>query len=209
MTGKKRLSREESRQQTRQRLLAAAAVVIAREGYQGASVEDISAEAGFSRGAFYSNFDDKDELFLALLEQMCDAEQRQMDAIFNQGGNAEELRASLGEFYAHTSRENQQFVLYTEAQIHAIRNAEFRKRLVELERTTCDRISGFVKRYFRESGVHDDDLPHEEIAMGLMALTTGITFAQMLDPDRISNDKAITVLLSFFDAISDHGFNNR
>src|SRR5699024_2382030 len=157
MTGKKRLSRDESRQQTRQRLLAAAAVVIAREGYQGASVEDISAEAGFSRGAFYSNFEDKDELFLALLEQMCDAEQQQMDAIFNQGGNAEELRSSLGEFYAHTSRENQQFVLYTEAQNHAIRNTEFRKRLVELERTTCDRISVFVKRYFQECGVHDDD----------------------------------------------------
>ncbi len=63
-----RLSREESRALTRVKLLASAREVVAREGYEGASVDRIAEEAGFSKGAFYSNFSSKEDLFLELLE---------------------------------------------------------------------------------------------------------------------------------------------
>lgn len=55
---------------TRERLLDAARVVLASEGIQGASVEHICDQAGFTRGAFYSNFSSKDELLLALCERV-------------------------------------------------------------------------------------------------------------------------------------------
>lgn len=61
-----RLTREQSRAQTRERLLASAAVVFGREGYGGASVDRIAEEAGYSKGALYSNFASKDELFGAM-----------------------------------------------------------------------------------------------------------------------------------------------
>ena len=64
----KRLTREESRALTREKLLASAYEVMAREGYEGASIDRIAEEAGFSKGAFYSNFDSKEEIFLELLE---------------------------------------------------------------------------------------------------------------------------------------------
>ncbi len=54
------------REATRQKLLDAAAQVFAEEGLDAASVEAICERAGFTRGAFYSNFDSKDELFLEL-----------------------------------------------------------------------------------------------------------------------------------------------
>ncbi len=57
------------RRQTRDRLLDAAYEVLARDGLEGASVEAICEAAGFSRGAFYSNFETKTELFLALIER--------------------------------------------------------------------------------------------------------------------------------------------
>ena len=60
----KRLTREESRAVTREKLLASAYEVMAREGYEGASIDRIAEEAGFSKGAFYSNFDSKEEIFL-------------------------------------------------------------------------------------------------------------------------------------------------
>ena len=56
------------RAQTRERLLAAATTVFAERGVNGASVEEICETAGFTRGAFYSNFADKDALVLALIE---------------------------------------------------------------------------------------------------------------------------------------------
>src|SRR3989440_10071948 len=64
---KQRLTRAERQSQTRQELLDAAARVFVKRGFTGSSVEEISAEAGYTRGAFYSNFRSKNELFVELL----------------------------------------------------------------------------------------------------------------------------------------------
>src|SRR5213592_1312033 len=56
MTTPVRLTRAQQREQTREALLDAAARVFVERGFLGSSVEAISTEAGFSRGAFYSNF---------------------------------------------------------------------------------------------------------------------------------------------------------
>jgi AcrR family transcriptional regulator len=63
-----RLTREESQARTRARLLESAVRVVATEGYEGASIDKIAEAAGYSKGAFYSNFSSKEELFLELLE---------------------------------------------------------------------------------------------------------------------------------------------
>src|ERR1700685_2397077 len=64
-----RMTREQSKAHTRTRLLDAARSVFARGGFHGASVEEIASEAGVSTGALYSNFDGKEDLFLALMER--------------------------------------------------------------------------------------------------------------------------------------------
>jgi AcrR family transcriptional regulator len=64
-----RLTREQSQALTREKLLRAASEVVARNGYEGASVERIAEEAGFTKGAFYSNFSSKEEILLHLLEE--------------------------------------------------------------------------------------------------------------------------------------------
>ena len=63
-----RLTREESRLQTREKLMLAAAKMFAREGLGGASIDRIAEEAGYTKGAFYSNFDSKEDIFLQLIE---------------------------------------------------------------------------------------------------------------------------------------------
>ena len=67
--GAQPLATSARRQATRDRLLEAAADAFREEGLQGASVEAICTRAGFTRGAFYSNFESKEQLFLALLER--------------------------------------------------------------------------------------------------------------------------------------------
>lgn len=63
-----RLTREQSRAITRERILQAAGDVVARDGYDGASVERIAEAAGYSKGAFYSNFSSKEDVLDRLLE---------------------------------------------------------------------------------------------------------------------------------------------
>ena len=66
---RKRLTREQSREQTRERLLEAASEVFLRKGFVGTSVEEIAETAGYSKGAVYANFAGKDDLFLAVFGQ--------------------------------------------------------------------------------------------------------------------------------------------
>ena len=73
-----RMTREQSRANTRERLLAAARSVFARSGFHGASVDEIASEAGFSTGALYSNFDGKEDLFLVLMEREIDEHAREI-----------------------------------------------------------------------------------------------------------------------------------
>lgn len=63
-----RLTREQSQALTREKLLRSAGDVVARYSYDGASVERIAEEAGFSKGAFYSNFSSKEDILQQLLE---------------------------------------------------------------------------------------------------------------------------------------------
>jgi AcrR family transcriptional regulator len=63
-----RLTREQSQALTREKLLRSASEVVGRDGYEGASVERIAEEAGYSKGAFYSNFSSKEDVLLQLLE---------------------------------------------------------------------------------------------------------------------------------------------
>ena len=72
------LTPERRRQQTREHLLAAAAEVFAERGFHGASLDEVAAVAGFTKGAVYSNFKNKEDLFLALFKANYD---REMDAL--------------------------------------------------------------------------------------------------------------------------------
>lgn len=67
LPAKPRLTRSEAKARTRSALLSAAKSVFAREGYGGASLDQIAAEAGYTKGAVYTHFDSKEDLFLALL----------------------------------------------------------------------------------------------------------------------------------------------
>jgi AcrR family transcriptional regulator len=58
---------------TRRKLLEAALQVFSRDGFEAARIEDIAAESGYTRGAFYANFDTKEDLFFALLEEQAGA----------------------------------------------------------------------------------------------------------------------------------------
>ncbi|MBL0886074.1 TetR/AcrR family transcriptional regulator [Myceligenerans indicum] len=66
------------RERTRARLMDAAYTIFARDGINGASIEVVCETAGFTRGAFYSNFGSKEELFLALADRL---KRQQLDAL--------------------------------------------------------------------------------------------------------------------------------
>ncbi|WDZ97255.1 TetR/AcrR family transcriptional regulator [Herbaspirillum sp. WKF16] len=197
---RQRLSREQSREQTRERLLDSAHAVFMQKGFPLASVEDISAAAGYSRGAFYSNFDDKTQLFFELLRR----EGESIDQEFHRmlSGPVSDpvaLREEVAAQYSQLYQGDKCSLLWMEARIVALRDEKFR---VELNRFLEERylqIAGFVEAYSRLTGTAPA-APPREIAIGLMALCEGVSFSHRCAPDMVDGKTAESVLSWFLKA---------
>jgi AcrR family transcriptional regulator len=164
----KRVTREESRAQTRERLLEAARHVFARGGYGGASVDTISAEAGYSKGAFYSNFESKEAVFLELLSRHMAAEAEQLSKLVGSGRNAGDILDSLDMWLTQMNA-----LLAMELQLQARRSASFAKEYDALYARHRDRLGELVARLFALSG-KAPPAPAADLAAALMALAHGL-----------------------------------
>src|SRR4051794_6774178 len=132
---RKRLSRAEKRIDTRERLLESALVVFAREGFGGASLEEIAEEAGFSTGAVYSAFGGKQELFFALLDKILEQEKRDIGEIFEQNESLDAVVTAIGRWKPGPLESEEQWrVLATEFWLHAVRDPKVRALLAERQR---------------------------------------------------------------------------
>jgi AcrR family transcriptional regulator len=111
---------------TRQRLLIAAAEILAERGLHGATVEDICEAAGFSRGAFYSNFADKEELFATLQRQKEEELLARMERVMEDDVPAIEgddiIDQLVEKVLAAQPMDRQSHLVHTEFTQHAIRN---------------------------------------------------------------------------------------
>lgn len=179
-----RLSRSEQRLQTRNRLLDSAATLFAEKGVNGASVEQIAENAGFSRGAFYGNFANKHELVIELLEQRTARELNEVSEIATGPAPFETLRewhrGRAGNLDGWLS-------LRTELLLYAIRNPEFRPRLAERERVALDAHTSSIEHAFAERGT-EPPAPAAFLALIVHALEDGLLFQRMLHPDDVTDD---------------------
>ncbi len=114
-----------TREETRQRLLDGAYEAFCAVGFQAATIEDICARAGFTRGAFYSNFADKDELLLELWRRTTD---RTVTAIragaAAAAGSDHPFEDVMEQVISLRSPDRDWFVLSTEFLLHALRRPD-------------------------------------------------------------------------------------
>ncbi|WP_241132755.1 TetR/AcrR family transcriptional regulator [Achromobacter insuavis] len=194
---KVRLTREQSRDQTRQRLLDAAQSIFLTKGFVAASVEDIAELAGYTRGAFYSNFASKSELFLQLLKRDHENVMNDMRAIFEAGETRQQMEDSVLHYYSNHFRDNECFLLWMEAKLQAARDPEFRVGFIacmgELREATTEYIRQFSERVGTPL-----PLPARELAIGLLALSDGMQFSFAFDPQNVSAETTESVLAGFF-----------
>jgi AcrR family transcriptional regulator len=196
---RKRLTREESRDQTRERLLEAGSVTIAKKGLAGSSVEDIAAAAGYTRGAFYSNFGSKNDLFIELLKRDHEDIQESLQQILDAGLSKKDLQIQLAAFYAQAYCGETSFALWAEARLCALRDPKFRVRLNALLLEKRDTIGYFIEQFCKAM---DKVLPvpARDLAFGTMALVDGVRFFSTCMPKELPEDNAQAMLGAIFAA---------
>ena len=197
---RKRLSREDSREQTTQRLLDAAEKLIARKGLDAASVENIAAAAGYSRGAFYSNFKSKDDLFIELLRRDHQKSMVELNALRTSELSVDEVQRRASDIYSQIYRDNDCFMNWTEARMMAARDARFRAKLEALMTEKRAQIATFIQ-YFHDRIGATPAVPPEKMAMGFMSLAEGVKLFMMSSPTEMTPPTAEALLSLFVDSV--------
>lgn len=192
-----RLTREQSKDLTRERLLSAAHAIFTKKGYVAASVEDIASAAGYTRGAFYSNFRSKAELLIELLKRDHEEAEADLQKIFESGGTREQMEAHALEYYSQFFRNNPAFLLWGEAKLQATRDAKFRVRFNEFVKEKRDRFTHYILTFAERVGT-PLLLPADVLALGLMSLCDGVQSYHAADPRHVTGDAAQQVLAGFF-----------
>jgi AcrR family transcriptional regulator len=169
-------------------LIAAAEKIFIRFGFDASSVERIAEAAGFSRGAFYSNFRDKDELFIAVLNKRRLAISRALGEIVRREPNIAKRLQAVRDWYVNQEQQKQWIILETEFTLRAIRNRAVKVRLAELRRQELETYSALVAQHFSETGRPAMDRSGT-IALSLMAIVQGLGRLSLIHTDRASRER--------------------
>jgi len=117
---------------TRKALLRSAKAIFARDGFEHARIEDIASKAGKTRGAFYDNFKDKEDVFFAMFEESIDRELAELGPMLTGLPNIEKRVEALGDYLRSLSKDRERVLLNLEFKLYAIRHPRKRKRLARL-----------------------------------------------------------------------------
>src|ERR1700757_3101621 len=121
------ISRQQQRTAaTRTKLLAAAQVIFARDGFEASRLEEIAARAGFTRGAFYAHFDSKEDLLFALMERVITEKVDAIRALLDRCESPDERLQALREYYASLAGDRSWVLLLLEFKLFALRHPQAR-----------------------------------------------------------------------------------
>lgn len=196
---RKRLSRDEQRALTKARLIASARIVFARRGFHRALLEEIAEEAGYSTGAIYANFDSKEDLFLAVLDDHVAARVRAVErAVADASTPAGRARAGADNWMRFLREDPDWYRLFIEFWSYAQRDPELRARVAA-------RFAAFPKANAElvKAGARDADvaLP-EDLAQAVgtlfTALADGLALMKLLDPEAVPDELFGDALSAFY-----------
>jgi len=209
VTEVKEHARTARRDATRERVLDAAREAFAEKGVFGGSVEEICERAGFTRGAFYSNFADKDDVLRALVEREqssllahLDASLASVDEAIEAAPDLESVLHSIVDRILRSVPVDRQLMLMTsELEIHAIRRPDMPRHLLDVNAKFRGRIGGFIEsamhRHGRELIVPVEDVTDTLFAVVERSYRRALLTGEGGDPDALATAVLPGILLAF------------
>lgn len=194
----KRLSRAEQNDRNRGLLLDAARSIFLAQGYHGATVDKIADEAGFSKGAVYSQFGNKADMFLALLDQSIDERLRDNAERAQQLSGEHDLVALVQQFAARQSADREWGLLLIEFRAHASRDPELNSRYAAAHERTIRGLAAILTGLYERAGL-EPPLPAADLAQLLLALSAGMQLEQAAIPGAMEapvRDKVLTRIMA-------------
>jgi AcrR family transcriptional regulator len=190
----KRLRRDEQAERNRHLVLDAARSVFLARGYNGASLEAIADEAGFSKGVVYSQFESKADLFLALLEERITERAAQNDRLVAELAGAEGFAALVAVSERLVAAEPAWALLVIEFRVHAARDPHLSQRYAAAHARTVDGVERLLVHLYEAAGV-EPRRPFRTIAEFVLACWTGLVLEHLAEPDAIPGPDATSMVV--------------
>jgi AcrR family transcriptional regulator len=194
----RRMTREQRKANTRERLLDAARSVFASSGFHGASVEEIASVAGFSTGALYSNFDGKEDLFLVLMEREIEEHSREIaEAVARRTSVAERAVGGARQWMTMIEREPELLLLFMEFWAYGVRDPQVRPKVAARFAQARELLTRLIADGAREFEL-ELEIPAEHLAVAIDALADGIARQKLADPGAVPDELMGRVLSLLF-----------
>jgi AcrR family transcriptional regulator len=185
---------DDKREETRARLLEAAAEVFAKKGYERASVDDVAQAAGFTKGAVYWNFASKEELFLALVHERQAA---LMGEFFDAAEDAERdsFISGLADVYKRQAPDPNEWKLWMEFLLYALRKPALTRRI---RKESAESFGALVGELDQRSAGHKGTPPlsNELLARLYVSIFDGVNQQRAIDPSSV-DDELFPTLIRF------------
>jgi AcrR family transcriptional regulator len=177
---------ERRRQHTRDTLLDAAAVVFARRGFHGASLDEIAEAAGFTRGAIYKHFADKEDLLLSVWERFNEQALETFAELLHEQGSRSFDDVHIGSVAAIwqqlLAQDRDFYILGLEFNLYLARNPEVRDRVAARRREGVHRLAQFMEQRADDAGFALP-LPAEDLAEIFLVTSDAFSAASLNTPD--------------------------
>jgi AcrR family transcriptional regulator len=183
-----RITRLERKAQTRAELIAAARLVFVRRGFHGASLDEIAEEAGYTKGAVYSNFADKDALFLAVLGAHYDRRVETYEGMILGDGSLDETFLAVSRFMAQADATEPDWLpLLAEFVAHAARDEDLRRAYVDTRERFLEAVAGMLEELSKRHGV-TLRVSYIDAARASSVLARGLSAERRLEPDVVATE---------------------
>jgi AcrR family transcriptional regulator len=197
---RKRLTREQSRAVTRATLIAVGRAHFLRYGLGGAVAEKIAEDAGYSRGALYSNFDGKEELFLAVIQEEQARHLNVFRSILKEESSAKGRLKKMRDTIADLITDRDWIVLRAEFEAESLRNERIRQSFIDVHRQQI-RDGGELFRSLLRSSEITSSLKPEDFSMVMLNLAHGLAVTQKILGPELSQKNTRVLIQSLFDLL--------
>lgn len=186
---------------TRARLIQSAEKIFARDGFEAAKLEEIAADAGYTRGAFYANFDSKEDLFFALLEREVSSRiENARKQLVRIQDPAKKLHA-MRDYFVEKASDRRWSLLALEFKLFAIRHPEVKNRLAAMNRRFIGSWVDALEEMVRGVG-HELVTSTHAIGMAFSSVSSSLMLEHMVDRTLMSEQDLTLILKNFFDCMT-------
>jgi AcrR family transcriptional regulator len=194
-----------TRVQTRARLLKAAGAVFAERGYDRASLDDVAVAAGLTKGAVYSSFHSKEELFYALMrERIRERLELVTKAVERQATVRDITRDAASALAELISSQAEWHLLFIEFWARAVRDPDLRDEFARERRSARELIASLLQEQAAAANV-ELPAPAEQLAIAVLALANGIAIEHLADPDTVDASTFGVILGLLLDGLTISG----